>query len=130
MMEWFDWMELVPHAIWAGIGGASVYTWNRLVERWRAFGHGALLSGMDGPTLFVFPPRSLQDNSLLPRMAIEDFLAINNIISACLLAGRSAPDKIRDMNSLSDYEKKHNNLILICSSKSNSVTKDVIEQLR
>ena len=63
-------------------------------------------------------------------MAIEDFLAINNIISAHLLTERQPPGKVRDHDRLSDSERKSNNLILICSSQSNSVTKEAIKLLR
>jgi hypothetical protein len=63
-------------------------------------------------------------------MAIEDFLAINNIISAYLRVGRTPPDKIRDTDHLTPQDKRQNNLILICSSKSNKTTEEAIRLLR
>ncbi len=124
-----DWSGVLTNAIWAGIGAAGLLLWRRF-HRWRTtLGHGALFAGLEGPTLFVFPARP-GTGRLLPQTAIEDFLAINNIISAYLRFGGTPPDKMRDHHSLAQSERKTHNLILICSSKSNSVTREAIDLLR
>ena len=55
---------------------------------------------------------------------------MNNIISAYLRVEKHPPDRLRDHDHLPDAERKNNNLILICSSKSNRVTKEAIDILR
>src|SRR5438876_10553096 len=96
--------ELTPHALWAAIGASGLYASRRLHQWWRTRGHAALLDGLEGNTLFVFPPRHEVDSSVLPRMAIEDFLAINNIISAFMRVNRNRrrPEKVRDTDSLTE----------------------------
>lgn len=125
----FDWLVVLPNALWALIGASGAYAWRRF-QTWRmARGQGAIFAGLDDRTLFVFPPRQ-SGGALLPRVAVEDFLAINNIISAYLLIGRRPPHKIKDPDHLTAQDKKENSLILICSSKSNSATKEAIDSLR
>src|SRR5262245_51841832 len=112
-----DWSGILSNAIWALIGVVCIFGW-RTFHNWRTTrGQGALLQGIDDRTLFVFPPRPT-GGILLPRVAVEDFLAINNIISAYLRIRRRPPAKLKDHAHLSSQDKKENNLILICSSKS------------
>ena len=125
----FDWPGLVSNAVWAAIGALLLYAWTRIKAWRRSRGHSAIFVGINDPTLFVFPPRPGGDR-LLPHMAVEDFLAINNIISAYLQIGRIPPAKVRDHSHLTDQDKKTNNLILICSSKSNDVTREALNLLR
>ncbi len=125
----FEWSNVFANAIWAAIGAAGLYL-KRRFENWRrSRGHGALFAGLEGPTLFVFPPRP-GTGKLLPQTAIEDFLAVNNIISAYLRIGKHPPDKLRDHDHLEPFERRNNNLILICSNKSNSVTREALDLLR
>lgn len=63
-------------------------------------------------------------------MAIEDFLAINNTISSLILVGAQVDLKVRDSKHLTESEKKQANLILICSSKTNEITEEALNQLR
>lgn len=71
--------------------------------------------------LFVFPHRNEISEAILPRTSTEDFLAMNNFISALL--NRGWPGKIgaRDTSRISQSDKKRN-LIVICSPKSNDLT--------
>lgn len=130
MNEWLNWRELLPHAVWAVLGGTGVYVWNWVRRTWKRRGQRALLAGLEGETLFVFPPRPGQGQTLVPRMAIEDFLAINNIISAFIRADLTPPDKVRDTEHLTRQDRERNNLVVICSSKSNQVTREVLDALR
>lgn len=140
----FDWRALLPHAVWAAIGALGAYLWNWF-QSWRtARGQAAILAGLDRPTLFVFPPRKTEGGvppleggdpqhaagRLIPWLAIEDFLAINNIISVYIRIGRRPPDHFKTCNFLVESDEKHNNLILICSSKSNTATKEALDLLR
>jgi len=130
MFGLFELKELIPHALWAGIGGGFGYFWVHVRAWIRTRGHRALFTGLEAPLLFVFPPRTGSASTLIPRMAIEDFLAINNIVSAYLQIGLNPPDKIRDTGHLTPQDKKQNNLILICSSKSNTSTREALDLLR
>jgi len=120
--------DLLANALWALIGALGAFVWRRFASWRKDRGHRAILAGFDGPTIFVFPPRDVVGRTL-PHTAVEDFLAINNIISAFLRVGRQPPEKIRDHDHLLDPDKKRCNLILICSPRSNRVTKDALERL-
>jgi hypothetical protein len=125
-----DWTAILPNAIWAVVGGTLACTWTRFQKWHKNRGHRSIFSGLEGPTLFVFPPRPPTDSTTLPHMAIEDFLAINNIISAYLLVGKAPPSRMRDVERLTYQDMVQNNLILICSSKSNTVTGEALAKLR
>lgn len=145
-------LEIIPHAIWAAIGAAAVQGY-RAFQHWRnTKGHRAIFAGLEEPeeeeeegrsmgipspgsTLFVFPPRVADDSGLeqprmIPLMAIEDFLGINNIVSAYMKAGRRPPHRVRDSTHLSDEYRRICNLILMCSSRSNPVTAEALQLLR
>ena len=125
-----DWTGLITNGVWAALGAGGAYFWRRCHRWWKSRGHGALFAGLGEPTLFVFPPRP-GPGKLLPQTAIEDFLAINNIISAYIRIGMEPPHKMRDHHHFSpSSDGKNNNLILICSSKSNNITEQAINQLR
>jgi len=119
---------IMPHALWALLGAAGLYMWRMFHEWRRSRGQRALLSGLEEP-LFVFPPRPGRA-STLPLMAIEDFLAINNLISAYLRVGIRRPHYVKDHDKFTDDDGKKRNLILICSSKSNNATRKALERLR
>jgi len=107
-----EWSGILTHAVWAATGGTGLYFWRRFHNWRRSLGHGALFAGLEDHTLFVFPSRPGIDR-LLPHTAIEDFLAVNNIISAYLRVAKQPPDRMRDHDHLQDAERKNNNLILI-----------------
>ena len=123
-------LEIIPHAIWAVLGATVLYVTRKFRQWRRARGQGAIFAGLEANTLFVFPPRSEGASSFIPQMYIEDFLAINNLISAYIRSGLRPPEKIRDSESIGTHEKTNYNLILICSSKSNKVTAEAIELIR
>lgn len=98
-------------------------------EKKRTSGQSALLHGLDGPTKFVFPPREDTELAILPRISTEDFMAINNMISTFLLAKKNPPSKMVDSTNITKEDKRNNNLILICSSKTNPVTAEALKLL-
>lgn len=124
----FDWPGVLANALWAVIGGTIVFAWRQFGKWRRNRGHRAILAGLESPMMFVFPPRDVVGRTL-PQTAIEDFLAINNIISAFLHVGKTPPEKVRDHSHLSESDKKQSTLILICSSRSNRATKDALDIL-
>lgn len=106
----------------------SGVTWFR--EWKQTGGQGALLRGFEDPTKFVFPPREDTELAILPRISIEDFMAINNIISSFINAKREPPSKMLDSVNITHEDKSSNNLILICSSKTNTVTAEALSLIR
>lgn len=94
-------------------------------------GQRALLSGLDSKTFFVFPERPQAGSDvILPRTATEDFMAINNLISAFHKCGMHPPDKVRNPHLLSHAERSNHSLILICSPVRNETTKEYFTKLR
>ncbi|HUU82588.1 MAG TPA: hypothetical protein VM243_03695, partial [Phycisphaerae bacterium] len=121
--------ELLTSLISATVGSAATHAWAKARSRRRAAGQIALLSGLDDP-LFVFPPREGPPEKVLLQVAIEDFMAINNMISAFILAGRQAQIRVRDAPNLTAHDKENNNLVLICSTTTNPVTSEALARLR
>ena len=106
----------------------SSITWWK--EKKQTGGQSALLHGFEEPTKFVFPPREDTELSILPRISTEDFMAINNIISTFIMAKKDPPSKMLDSVNITKEDKSSNNLILICSSKTNDVTEEALRLLR
>jgi len=102
---------------------------NRPLRRLLNFGHDELV--------FVYPRRDDIPAAVLPRTSTEDFLAINNAISALLKISWRRPVGVRsvgtgtadDGRQLSSNDKKRN-LVAVCSPKSNPFTKELLEQLK
>jgi len=92
---------------------------NRPLHQILNFGHDELL--------FVFAHRD-EGGSILPRTSTEDFLAMNNFISALLNIGWKGKISVRDTKRLTDSDRKKN-IVSICSSKSNKFTKEVESKL-
>lgn len=127
----WEWTHVAEELVAAGIGAGLVRVWQWARDQRTARGQGAILAGLERPNLFVFPPRESAKSAIgLPSVSVEDFLAMNNIISAFLRAKQPPPDHVRSTPRLTGKEKLDHNLILICSSKSNSVTKEALDQLR
>lgn len=118
-----------------GIGnlaaGFAVRHYWAAYQKWKKVkGQGALLFGFPSTTKFVFPPRKDGVSTTLPRVSIEDFLAINNIISAFIFSDKRPPSKLIDSEHLSEKDKTDSSLILICSSKTNRITKEALSLLK
>jgi len=83
--------------------------------------------GKDG-LLFIFPHRDY-GQSILPRTSTEDFMAINNFISALINLDRKIPISLRDMNHVAPQDQKQN-LVIICSPKTNKFTGEFQQTLK
>ncbi len=124
------WLNLATNLISMAIGYLSKHYWSKWRRRRKTAGQAALLTGLDNSTKFVFPPREEVSSSFLPRVSVEDFMAINNMISAYLKSDLEPPSKVADSINISEAEKRQHNLILICSSKTNKVTGDTLKLLK
>lgn len=123
--------ELLVGIITLCIGAGGRILWEKISKQRKLKGQSALLSGMKEPVKFIFPPREELETSFLPRISTEDFMAINNLISAFILSGRvPPPSKVADSKNIALGVKRNNNLILICSSKTNAATKDAIQLIK
>ena len=124
------WLTSITQNLVAALIGFMVrLAWDKLRDMRRRRGHWAILAGLENP-LIVFPPRERVPEAVLPRISTEDFLAVNNLISAFDLAGHPAPRRLRDPEHTTDQLKKEENLIIICSSKRNPVTEQALHLLR
>lgn len=112
------------------IGIAGKHYWSVYQKVRKTRGQSAILAGFSDSTKFVFPPREDVESALLPRISTEDFMAMNNMISAFINCNHIPPYKMVDSNKITDQDKKENNLILICSSKTNKITKEALTLLR
>jgi hypothetical protein len=122
--------EIIGHLISSGIGyGAGrFYDWGK--ARTGLKGQRALLAGLNAESFFVFPYRPKVGDSILPPTATEDFLAINNLISAFHKCGMPVPDHVRNPDNLSDKEKREHSLLLICSPVTNGTTNEYLAKLQ
>jgi hypothetical protein len=78
--------------------------------------------------LFIFPHREEISEAILPRTSTEDFLAMNNFISALLAAGWSNSVGVRDTRHVSADDKRRN-LVVVCSPKSNAFAEELQKEL-
>lgn len=125
----FDWSGVAGNLVAGLIGFGARYGWDLLKVSRRRHGQGAFFTGIEDP-LFVFPPRGTVTEAILPRISTEDFMAINNLISAFMKLRRVPLVRVRDPDHLTDQDKKQNNLILICSSRRNRATEEALALLK
>lgn len=127
---------LVTHLIAIGIGGAlaQIYFWFRKYYLHKR--QLSIFSGFKKKTLFIYPQRDPcrddKPGAILPLISTEDFLAINNIISAYLKINWDPPGtaSLKDSVHVTDQDLKSHNLILICSPKTNKKTQEALDLLR
>lgn len=127
------WVGILTGVISGAIGFGLRHAWGVFIKRRQTIGQCAIFSGLEGPTLFVLPPRETATDMrppALPRTSMEDFLAVNNIIRAYLQIGWDPPAHTRHPDLLLEDDRSQNNLILLCASQRNAVTKEAIEKLR
>ncbi|MGH9894591.1 MAG: hypothetical protein ACREA0_21955 [bacterium] len=103
-------IELIPHAVWAVLGAVTAHAARKAHDWAQARGQRALLGGLAMDTLFVIPSHRGDSSSLLPQMATDDFLAVNNVISAFIKAGLDPPDVVRDAETLTSGDRARFNL--------------------
>ncbi|MCP4663499.1 MAG: hypothetical protein GY856_49570 [bacterium] len=78
--------------------------------------------------IFIFPHRKPDFTSILPHTSTEDFLAVNNFISALLKAGIEMRIIAKDDGHIKESDRNED-LVAICSPKSNSFSREVQEVL-
>lgn len=128
-----DWKDIILLAagfllsIGAGLVGAHL---QRVIDR-RAERRplSQLLNFGPENLLVVFPPRDESPEAILPRTSTEDFLAMNNFISALLNMGWSRKVGVRDTTRLTEADKRRN-LVVICSPKSNTFAGTLQKELK
>lgn len=127
-----EWKDIVLLAlgfllsIGAGLVGALIQ--RRLDRRRESRPLNQLLNfGPDG-LLFIFPHRDTSPEAILPRTSTEDFLAMNNVISALLNVGWTRKIGVRDTGRFIETDKRRN-LVIICSTKSNSAAASFQKEL-
>ena len=84
--------------------------------------------GNDG-IIFIFPHREEISEAILPRTSTEDFLSMNNFISALLAIDWPNTIGVRDTRHV-NADDKRKNLVVICSPKSNSFAQELQDMLK
>jgi hypothetical protein len=130
MAEWRDMLLLTAGfvlSVVAGLIGAAIQ--RVLSRRGEMRPLNQLLNFGRDELLFVFPHREEIPEAILPRTSTEDFVAMNNVISALIKIGWKRKIGVRDTGRLSPADKKKN-LVIICSPKSNSFSQEFQEKLQ
>ena len=110
----------------ASIAGTII--WIKWKERRENKPLNQILNFGSDDLIFVFSHREQYPFSILPFTSTEDFLAMNNFISALMKIGWKGSVSVRDTKRLLDADKEKN-LVTFCSAKSNSFTEEVIEKI-
>jgi len=84
----------------------------------------------DNDLLFVFPHRARrEEHEILPPIAVEDALAINNILTLLRKTGWKGRSRIRNAAALEDRDKKRN-IVTLGGPKANDFTAEILEQTK
>jgi len=86
-----------------------------------------LLNFGASPLLFIFPQRDTITEAILPQTSTEDFLAMNNFITGLLNIDWRRKVGVRDTTRVL-REEREENLVIICSPKSNTFARDFQEE--
>jgi len=125
LSEWKDILILTVGfmlSITAGLVGAKIQ--RILDQRGEKRPLNLLLNFGNDDILFIFPHREEIIEAILPRTSTEDFLAMNNFISALINRGWNRRIGVRDTRRVTPSDKKKN-LVIICSPKSNDLTSEL-----
>lgn len=87
-----------------GVAVTALVAYYRQRFRWRHVRD--LLNFGDADVLFVIPHRELEADSIMPRVAAEDMLAMMNVVSLITRAGIHVHFKVKDTKNLSDDDRK------------------------
>lgn len=83
----------------------------------------------DSTLYLIYPPRHGGEEGLLPKTSSEDFMAINNMISAFLSLGwNSNRFVVRDTDRVTGEHEKQN-MVIFCSPKSNELAERLQQKL-
>lgn len=132
LTEWKDAILLTAGfilSIVAGLIGAKI---QRKIDRYgETRPLNQLLNFGKDDLLLVFPHREEITKAILPRTSTEDFLAMNNFISALITLEWNRKIGVRDTRHHSPNARdKKRNLVIICSPKSNSFAGEFQTQLK
>jgi hypothetical protein len=109
----------------AGLVIGGVVGYYKQYWRWRQVRNIANFG--DGDVIFVLPHREHPPDSIVPRVAGEDVLAMMNVIYLVTRAGLPLKFKIRDTTNLSDEDKKRN-IVTIGGTEANEYTNWVLNK--
>jgi len=102
----------------------------RFIAWWKRREHGALLDFPRKEILFIYPARSDPSADprkvIVPRTATEDFLAINNVLSALIKVRWLGEVHVKSCDHFGADDKEHD-LVLICSPRTNPKTAEALE---
>lgn len=126
MIGTLEFIASIIIAVITSVAGTHIY--EKWKENKRNMPLRRILNFGEDDLVFVFSHRDHIPDYVLPRTATEDFLAINNVISALLKIGWKRKVYFKDTARLNDNDKKRN-LVSICSSKSNPFTDNLLKQV-
>jgi hypothetical protein len=81
----------------------------------------------DEDLLFVFPYREEQE--ILPRMAVEDSFAINNIVTLLMQKGWKGQIRSRNATHLSQHDRRKN-IVTLGGPRVNPFTMEILEEMQ
>jgi len=103
---------------------ASVYEHRK--ERTKSIAERSIFNFGGRDLIIVVPHRGRESDSIMPRVAVEDVLAMKNVIA---IASRIYPEmriQVRDASHLTNEDRKAN-IVTLGGSKVNSFTAEVME---
>lgn len=135
MKDWFlvnlDTILAVFGYIWAIIATlVGGYLYKKMEERAGNRPLKSILNLGEDDIIFVFSHRDEAPGAILPRVATEDFMAMNNFISALLKIKWNGKLRVKDTNQEFSLEDSRKNIVTFCSSKTNTFTRQVEEDLK
>lgn len=124
-------IDLLLKAILGAVVGLLVQSMARTPQLLRRRHLRLLLNfPQDKPLIFVYPPRWNDEPFVLPRTSTEDFMAMNNMISALLSVGWDSEGIVlRDCSRFADELELSNNIVVFCSPKSNTLANKIQSKL-
>jgi len=115
-----------PLQIFGSIGASRFVNWlePRLKNRYLT----TLLNFTQGELLFVLPHREHEPTAIMPRVALEDVLAMRNIMHILSKTTWKGSVGFRDVSHLSDSDKKKN-IFTIGGPEANIFTREILNCL-
>ncbi|MBU1237786.1 MAG: hypothetical protein KJ634_07610 [Gammaproteobacteria bacterium] len=128
-IEWRDLVLLLTGFVLSIVGALlGAYLQRRLDRIHEQRPLNQLLNFGSDALLFIFPHREEISEAILPRTSTEDFLSMNNFISALISIDWPHPIGVRDTRHVSADDKRRN-LVVICSPKSNTFANELQAEL-
>lgn len=127
-------MDTASVAITVVVGLLGALVGAIAVEAWRQWQARRPLRGIlgfnrDHDVIIVYPPRPGLEEPILPQIATEDFMAINNVQRLIMASGWSADrTHMKDAAQCQQIDKQRN-VVTICCTRRNTVTRDALDKL-